>query len=319
MGMIVRTGNLRQREARQAVREGTRLSRGVYFLPASPTDAPSLADRARAALMVCPDGSAVCDITVLQLAGVDMPEGMRPPADGPIHVLIPPDVAARSRRPDLVIHQHSHMPSTFYSERLQITAVNPEHCWAQVTARLFRGRHRPPIPQADPADRGSFVDGSKLALLQAVQLGDALTRRHRPLVSPDRFAAQMGLLTGMAGVQAVRETFGLIRPGTDSPNETWLRLVVIDAGFPEPTVNHKLELGRRTRFLDLSWPDRLIALEYQGGQHFDDPRQSRDDLQRRGQLQTAGWVMVEAVYHDLHHPGELIGRLTAAFAGRPPV
>jgi hypothetical protein len=61
----------------------------------------------------------------------------------------------------------------------------------------------------------------------------------------------------------------------------------------------------------------MIALEYHGGQHFKDPVQVREDIERRGQLQAAGWIVIEAVYRDALHPGALIGRLASAFEGRP--
>jgi hypothetical protein len=290
----------------------------VYFVPDSRGETPSLAHRARAALLVCPPGSVVCGITVLGLASVQMPEGMASAPRGPVHVLVPPGTQNRPRRDGLVIHQDRTMPPTFYSDRYRIAAARPEYCWTQVASRLLESPVPSFQPESDPAMRGNLLHGRKLALLQAVQLGDALMRRERPLTDPNRFAAQVARLAGTRHIPAVRDAFGLVRPGTDSPNETWLRLVVVDAGFPEPAVNHEFRLSNRGGFIDLSWPERLIALEYQGGQHFSDSSRSRDDLERRGQLQAAGWVIVEAVYRDLHHPGDLIGRLTAAFSGRGP-
>jgi hypothetical protein len=316
MSQIALTGGLQAGQAKQVMRAGIKLHRGVYFIPDPHGKAPSLADRARAALLVCPPGSVVCGITVLGLAGVRMPEGMATASDGPVHVLIPPGSRHRPRRLGLVVHEERTMPPTFHSDRTGITAAALGHCWAQVAAELAPGTTPAYRPENDPAMLGNFLDGRKLALLQTVQLGDGLMRRKDPLIRPDQFAAQVDRLVGARRQSGVREAFKLVRPGTDSPNETWTRLVVIDAGFPEPAVNHQFKLARRGGYLDLSWPERLIALEYHGGQHFDDSTQSRDDLQRRGQLQAAGWVIVEAVYRDLLHPGDLIGRLTAAFSGR---
>jgi hypothetical protein len=323
MGTIEMTRGLAPAAARRLVKAGLKLSHGVYFVGAPKDEPPPLIDRARAALAVCPPGSAICDITLLNLCLVTIPEGLEGQANGPIHVLVPPG-ATGPRRPEIIVHREQSMPPTFYSSKNDVSGVCVEHCWAQVVRRSLAGPFEPFRPATEPSQRGQFVRGRKQALLQCVQLGDALMRRRKrstdrpPLTSQARFAAHIASLARTNGVRAVRDAFGLVRPRTDSPNETWLRLIVIDAGFPEPAVNHEIRLRQGSRFPDLSWPDRQIASEYQGGHHFDDPSQSRDDLRRRSQLQAAGWIIVEAVYRDLHHPGDLIGRLTEAFSGRPP-
>jgi hypothetical protein len=265
--------------------------------------------------MACPDGSAICGISVLALAQVDLPEGMRGTANSPIEVQVPPPPGSRPRRPELAVYQERDMPLVWESARTGLRAVNLPHCWAQVTRRRLGGGPAPSLHIPEPAERGQFLDGRKRSLLECVQLGDALMRRQRPLVSHDEFSAYINQLAGSRHVRLIRDVFRYLRPGTDSPNETWLRLLVIDAGFPLPVVNYEIRSYRGSRFLDLSWPDRMVALEYQGSHHFADSVQSREDLDRRGQLQASGWVVVEAAYRDLLHPAELIGRLTAALAG----
>ncbi len=48
--------------------------------------------------------------------------------------------------------------------------------------------------------------------------------------------------------------------------ESWLRLRIVDAGFPRPVV--QIEVldadGRCVYRLDLGWPDRRLAVEYDG-------------------------------------------------------
>jgi very-short-patch-repair endonuclease len=302
------------------LRDGTKLFRGVYFLPSEPDESPSLLDRARAALLVCPPGSAICGITALALTGLDLPRPFEDQARGPVHVLLPTRAQVgrvEPNRPELVLHRERSPRPTWRWERAGLLMARLDHCWAQVVARHLKGQVGPFLPAPDPALRGQFTSGARQAFLECVQLGDALVRRQDPLIKHDRFVAYIQGLSQLKGVRAARAAFRYVRPQTDSPNETWLRLIALDAGFPEPAINHRLQVRMRDRLLDLGWIDRMIALEYHGAQHFNDPIQARDDVSRRGQLQGLGWVVVEAVYRDLLQPADLIGRLTAAFAGRP--
>jgi hypothetical protein len=268
-------------------------------------------------LSVCPPGSVVCDVTALALARPRLMAELAAEASGPVHVLVPPGSTRRPSRPGLIVHRERLMPAVWHSAPDAISGAALAHCWAQAAARRLGALPHPFPPRADLASRGLFLEGSRQAFLQCVQLGDALVDRQHPLINYGHFSAHISGLTNMRGIRAVREAFRHVRPRTDSPNETWLRLVVVDAGFPEPKVNHVVRLNQRDRFLDLGWPERKVALEYHGAQHFTDPDQARDDVWRRGQLQAAGWIVVEAVYGDLLQPGALIGRLTAAFSGRP--
>jgi hypothetical protein len=71
-------------------------------------------------------------------------------------------------------------------------------------------------------------------------------------------------------------------------------------------VNYEVKLGQRDHLLDLSWPERLVALEYHGAQHFSDSSQARDDVSGGGAARPgAGSVLVgvkaegvDVVNHD---------------------
>jgi very-short-patch-repair endonuclease len=173
-----------------------------------------------------------------------------------------------------------------------------------------------PGTRAAPTTPGRFGDPAKRRFLEAIQLGDALLRRANPVLTPDEFAALVEDWSPRHQTALVRALARHVVPGTDSLNETWLRLALLDAGFPELAVNHCVCVDGRRRYLDLSWPERKVAVEYHGRQHFNDPSQSYGDVYRRGALQALGWVVVEATFEDLRDPGGLFGRVESALRQR---
>ena len=52
----------------------------------------------------------------------------------------------------------------------------------------------------------------------------------------------------------------------ESPPESILRLIVVEAGFPVPEAQYEITTidGRRLYVLDMAWPALRIALEYDG-------------------------------------------------------
>ena len=70
--------------------------------------------------------------------------------------------------------------------------------------------------------------------------------------------------------------------GAQSPRETWLRLLVIDTGFPPPGPRYRVIVGGRTKYyLDMGWPDlKVAALEYEGDHHRTDRAQFARDIAR---------------------------------------
>jgi hypothetical protein len=282
--------------------------RGIYC-DEPVADADLLVTRATAALNLCPPGSLATGITALAIKGIDIPDGMD--ANGPIQMAVPRTANRFPRRPELRVHIERTIPSRWSP---QAATADPVHCWAR--ACLEHIGADPWLPGSDgiPAVPGSFEHQAKRAFLAAVQLGDALMRRQRPVLSQSAFARGVAAWGPRKGANLLRQLFRHIRQGTDSLTETWLRLCVVDAGFPEPLVNYCVRVGDNRRYLDLSWPDLRIALEYHGRQHFNDPGQSYSDVYRRGRLQVAGWLIIEATYQDLVQPVGMIERLSHAFA-----
>jgi len=96
-----------------------------------------------------------------------------------------------------------------------------------------------------------------------------------------------------------------------------LRLAILAAGLPEPRLNAAVRLrSGRTVYLDLSWPDLRIDIEYDGHWHEEGDRPAMDAA-RREELADDGWVSVHLRAADLFPvPSPAIARLVRRRAMR---
>ncbi|MDO5617651.1 hypothetical protein [Kocuria sp.] len=90
------------------------------------------------------------------------------------------------------------------------------------------------------------------------------------------------------------------RPGVRSPMETVLRLFALSCGVEEPIHDYRIVLRNgRLVYLDLAWPHRKKALEYNGEIHQRNWRQYRDEMGRFTDLRDDGWDVRFVVVDDL--------------------
>jgi very-short-patch-repair endonuclease len=192
----------------------------------------------------------------------------------------------------------------------------PADCWARTTAVLVGSDQWRPGQPIDDAAPGTFRNRTKEAFLACVQGADALMRRHRPVLDAARFAAEIAGLPRRNGVRAVRDVFSHARPRTDSLPETHLRLLLVDAGLPELVANHEITLEGKKRCLDLASPGLMVAVEYHGRHHTNEPAQVEDDIRRRAALHAEGWTTIDVLWEDMISPARLIARVRAVIAAR---
>ncbi|WP_442791205.1 endonuclease domain-containing protein [Mycobacterium sp. Aquia_216] len=116
------------------------------------------------------------------------------------------------------------------------------------------------------------------------------------------------------GVRRLRAALELVDGGAQSPRESYLRLLLVDAGLPRPQTQIPVlgVDGIPVAYLDLGWPDRLVAVEYDGDQHRTDRRQYVKDIRRLEMLEQMGWVVVRVVAED--RPAAILRRVRAALA-----
>lgn len=93
------------------------------------------------------------------------------------------------------------------------------------------------------------------------------------------------------GLRRLEHTLALVDAGAQSPKETWLRLMLMDEGFPRPRTQIPiLDVdGYPIYYLDLGWETLKLAVEYDGVQHAD---ALGYDIERHDHIAGAGWTVV---------------------------
>jgi hypothetical protein len=121
---------------------------------------------------------------------------------------------------------------------------------------------------------------------------------------------------GRRGIRRARSVLDLVDAGAESPRETWLRLLLLRAGFPRPRTQIPVydEFNQPIARLDMGWEDAMIAAEYDGDHHRTDRRQFNRDIARTEALTAMGWILVRITSEDT--PAVIIRRVESAFARR---
>jgi hypothetical protein len=114
------------------------------------------------------------------------------------------------------------------------------------------------------------------------------------------------------GLRRLETALELVDPGAESPRESYLRLLLIDAGLPRPQTQIPVlgTDGIPVAYLDLGWEDQMVAVEYDGDHHRTDRRQYVKDIRRQEMLERMGWIIVRVVAED--GPTTILRRVRAA-------
>ena len=258
-------------------------------------------DRLRAYQDLHPS-AAFSHTTALRVLGIDLPG--RWDRDSGIHMTHPSYHPVDSRRPDLVHHWRGADTPMLVTEGVRVTG----------TAFAF----------VDMASIGALLE-------ELVVIGDSAVlddreparRRNRRVgvVSLGELREGVAHRAGARGVVQARRALELVRVGSDSPQETRLRLRLVGEGIVEPAVNPRVRLatGQALR-VDLVWADAKVAVEYDGDQHRTDRRQWREDRERDAALRAEGWEVIR-VTADVFRPGHwelFLRQLQALLAARTP-
>ena len=159
----------------------------------------------------------------------------------------------------------------------------------------------------------TFLDlGGELGLVDLVVLGDSLVKA--AMVKPEELVPAAASFRGR-GQRKLRRAAGLVRREVDSPMESRVRMLMLLAGLPEPTINHKVRWpdgSLRYRF-DLSYPQFRLVVEYDGRQHAESDRQWDGDIDRREWMDSDGWRIVIVRSKDIYNtPRKTLQRITSA-------
>lgn len=162
--------------------------------------------------------------------------------------------------------------------------------------------------------RTAFDLGRRLRGDDAVGALDALGNATR--LSAAAIAAVAAAHPGARNVRKLKSALDFYDAGAQSPKETWLRLLAIRDGYPRPQTQVPVYCGdpRPRYYLDMAWPEMMIALEYDGAHHHKEPEQIRYDIERLEQLAESGWVVIRVVAGM--RPAEILYRLRRAWLRR---
>lgn len=198
-----------------------------------------------------------------------------------------------------------------------------------IPIELNWGNHRPPtgvvtrndtLLEHEIARRGAmtvttpartaFDLGCRGPVGQAVARLDSLARATHFKVDDVRALALNH--PHVKGLRQLDRVLDLVDAGAESPQETRIRLMLTDAGFPRPQTQIPVRApdGLPRYYLDMGWEDVMVAVEYDGRHHTDRPVYSRDII-RLEYVNTVGWTVVRVVAE--HRQAEILHRVRQAW------
>jgi hypothetical protein len=120
------------------------------------------------------------------------------------------------------------------------------------------------------------------------------------------------------GLRQLRRILDFVDGGAESPRETEVRLLLVQAGLPRPQTQIRFhdEYGEVIIRLDMGWREWRVAVEYDGIQHWADARQRAWDIERLAYLEAAGWVVVRVSADMMKRPERIIERVRAKLRER---
>jgi hypothetical protein len=115
------------------------------------------------------------------------------------------------------------------------------------------------------------------------------------------------------GLRQLEVALDLVDAGAQSPKETWLRLLLIKAGFPRPQTQIPVNGndGYPKYFLDMGWEDIKLAVEYDGDQHRSSRPQYAWDIDRLEYIHRVGWTHIKVIAE--HRGPDVIRRVRHAW------
>lgn len=102
--------------------------------------------------------------------------------------------------------------------------------------------------------------------------------------------------------------------GAQSPQETRIRLILIDDGLPPPRTQIAVTDGNNEAFIDLGYDEPKVGFDYEGRHHSEDRGQYIHDIGRAELLERQGWIDLRIVAE--HSRRYILHRAHKAFARR---
>ncbi|MFV8049686.1 hypothetical protein [Mycobacterium sp. 48b] len=119
---------------------------------------------------------------------------------------------------------------------------------------------------------------------------------------------------GLRGIRSARTALDLMDAGGQSPRETWLRLLLVDAGYRRPRTQIRVTDGFNDVFIDMGYDDVKVGLDYEGKHHATDRMRVVHDIGRSELIEREGWINIRVVVE--HSRAFILHRVREAFAQR---
>ena len=206
---------------------------------------------------------------------------------------------------------HTHITVPEHGDRLRRQGVKSHLGQSDARRTLRTG-----IPVSTPEQ--TFIDMAAIGvnLVDLVVLGDAMLKAKLTTVPTliEAIEAWHGY-----GTRLALRAAGLMREGVDSPMETRVRLLIVLAGLPEPTVNVIVrgEDGSWRMRFDLCYLNQRLIVEYDGRWHADSPEQWERDLCRREDLDRMDYRLLVVTSRGIYNePQRTLERVREALRER---
>jgi hypothetical protein len=239
---------------------------------------PTLRDRATAAWLASDRRGVIAGVAASALHGAQWVDD-----DVPIELI---SKRARRQRGLIVRNEMLAEDEITYAGGLPVTT--------QVRTAFDLGRY---LPRGEAIARLDSLMHSQIFSIEDVLL---LAKRYRRA----------------RGLKALRAALPLVDGGAGSPQETWLRLLYIDAGLPRPTTQIPIVEGRGklVRWADMGWEEFMVVSEYDGDLHRTNRRKYVKDIRSLRRARELGWIVDQVVKED--RPAEVVERARTTLIAR---
>jgi len=149
--------------------------------------------------------------------------------------------------------------------------------------------------------RTAYDLGRRLPLESAVIRVDALLNATAVPEHAVELVARMH--PGARGVRRLQRVMELVDAGSESPQETRLRLLLVRSDLPRPATQIPIrdDRGRVVRRVDMGWAEWRVGVEYDGEQHWTGPDDYANDIDRLEFLAARGWCIVRVSARQLRY------------------
>lgn len=247
---------------------------------------PTLLNRCAAYLGIMPAGSVFSHGTAALLLG--MPAPVRVERERALHVAVTPP--RRAPRVDGITGHQLDLCESEITVVRGLPVTTPERTWCDLA----------PV----------------LSVRELVALGDFLIARTRPLTSRGKLRESVTRRRRGRGVAKLSAALALLNERSESPQESLLRTMFVEAGLPGLDVNVELRdaSGRFVARPDLRFPEYRLVVEYEGDGHRTDREQWRRDFGRTARLQVLGEEVLRVGAADLADEPQLLATVRALLA-----